>query len=536
MQRRKKAAQLVAVAAAFMLTAAACGGGGNDGGSGGSSAKKTLVIGTTDSGVTTIDPAGSYDLPSSMLQQNIFQVLMKVPPGGNKPSPDAAQSCEFTDPKTYKCTLKDGLKFSNGNPLTAEDVKFSYDRLIRINDPQGTATALYGTAGKGGKADPEATVDAPDPKTVIFHLKAPDATWPAKLSYATAGIVDHTVFPADKKLDDNKVIGSGPYKVTKFQKGQQAVFQANPHYTGDSKAKVPNVIVRYFQQSSALKLAVEQGEVDVAYRNLSPTEIKSLQGESNKGVSVVSGNGTEIRYLVFNVHKAPFDKKEVRQALAQVINRDDISKNVYNGTVQPLYSLVPQGLDGHIDAYKDRYGAPDPAKAKSLIEQAGLKAPVPITMWYSPTHYGPATADELNQIKRTLDASGVFSVTLKNTEWEQYQDQYTKQVFQVFQMGWFPDYPDPDDYLSPFLVKGGFFSQNYDNPATDKVIAKEQEEPDLQKRIPMFEEIQKTTAEDAPVLPLWQGKQVAAVRTGVTGVETTFDPSFTFRFWVIDKK
>jgi peptide/nickel transport system substrate-binding protein len=537
MQRRKKATGFIAVAGALMLAAAACGGGdGAEGGGGGGSAKKALVIGTTDSGVTTVDPAGSYDLPSSTIQYNIFQLLMKIPAGGNKPVPDAAQSCDFTDPKTYKCTMKDGLKFSNGNPLTSADVKFSYDRLIKINDPNGTASAIYGTAGDGGKADPEATVEAPDPKTVIFHLKAPDATWPVKLTYAASGIVDHTVFPADKKLDDSKVVGSGPYKLTKFQKSQQAVFEANPNYAGDTKAKVPNVIVRYYQQSSALKLAIEQGEVDVAYRNLSPTEIKAMQGGSNKDVSVVAGNGTEIRYLVFNVKKAPFDKKEVRQAMAQVINRDEIANNVYNGTVQPLFSLVPQGLDGHTDAFKDQYGTPDPAKAKALIQQAGIKTPVPITMWYSPTHYGPATADELNQIKRTLDASGVFSVTLKNTEWEQYQEQYDKQVFQVFQLGWFPDYPDPDDYLSPFLVKGGFFNQNYDNPATDKMIAQEQEETDLQKRVPIFDQIQKTTAEDVPILPLWQGKQVAAVRTGVTGVQTTFDPSFTFRFYVIDKQ
>jgi peptide/nickel transport system substrate-binding protein len=251
---------------------------------------------------------------------------------------------------------------------------------------------------------------------------------------------------------------------------------------------------------------------------------------------VVAGNGTEIRYLVFNVKKAPFDKKEVRQALAQVINRDDIANNVYNGTVQPLYSLVPQGLDGHTEAFKDRYGTPDPAKAKALLQQAGVQTPVPITMWYSPTHYGPATADELNQVKRTLDASGVFSVTLKNTEWEQYQEQYDKQVFQVFHLGWFPDYPDSDNYLSPFLVKGGFFNQNYDNAATNKAIAQEQSETDLQKRVPIFDQIQKTTAEDVPVLPLWQAKQVAAVRTGVSGVQTTFDPSFTFRFYVIDKQ
>jgi peptide/nickel transport system substrate-binding protein len=219
MQRRKRAAGFVAVAGALMLAAACGGGSGGKGGGGGGSAKKALVIGTTDAGVTTVDPAGSYDLPSSTIQYNVFQLLMKIPPGGNKPVPDAAQSCDFTDPKTYKCTLKSGLKFSNGDPLTSQDVKFSYDRLIAINDPNGTASAIYGTAGKGGKADPEATVEAPDPTTVIFHLKAPDATWPVKLTYSAAGIVDHTVFPADKKLDDTKVIGSGPYKLTKGPAG-----------------------------------------------------------------------------------------------------------------------------------------------------------------------------------------------------------------------------------------------------------------------------------------------------------------------------
>src|SRR4051812_35760 len=117
MQRRKKATGFVALAAALMLTAAACGGGGGSNGGGGGSAKKALVIGTTDAGVTTVDPAGSYDLPSSTIQYNVFQLLLKIPAGGNKPVPDAAQSCAFTDPKTFKCTMKDGLKFSNGDPL-----------------------------------------------------------------------------------------------------------------------------------------------------------------------------------------------------------------------------------------------------------------------------------------------------------------------------------------------------------------------------------------------------------------------------------
>lgn len=512
---------LAAAGGALALLAAACGGG-----TGGGGAKSALVIGTTDSQVTSIDPAGSYDLPSSTLQYNIFQQLLRIPPGGHKPEPDLAQKCDFTDPKTYKCTLKSGQKFSNGDPVTAKDVKFSFDRNKKIDDPNA-AWSIYDASFK--------SIEAPDDSTVIFHLNAPDATWPVKLTYSAASVVDSKVFPAGKKLDDTKVVGSGHYKLTKYDKGQQAVLAVNDSYGGSDKAKAKTVIVRYYQKSSALKLAVEQGDVDVAYRNLAPTEFKSLKSESDKGVKVVSGNGTEIRYLVFNVKRKPYDNKYVRQALAQTIDRDKINSNIYNGDFQSLYSPIPVGLDGHKDVFKDKYGAPDPAKAKALLKKAGQKAPLPITLWYTPTHYGPATADEMNEIKRQLDASGVFKTTLKNTEWVQYQTDY-KKLYGAFHLGWFPDYPDSDDYLAPFYLKGGFYENQYNNPKVNDLIAKEESEIDLQKRIPIMDEIQKITADDVPMLPLWQAKQQAAVRDGVDGVQSTFDPSYTFRFWVISKK
>jgi len=514
---------LAAAGGALALLAAACGGGAGDGGG----AKSALVVGTTDSQVTAIDPAGSYDLPSSTLQYNLFQLLLRIPPGGHKPVPDAAKKCGFTDPKTYKCTMKSGLKFSNGDPLTAKDVKFSFDRSNKINDPNG-AWSIYDSQFK--------SIEAPDDTTVVFHLSEPDATWPVKLTYAAASIVDSKVFPADKKLADSKIIGSGRYKLKKFQNGQQAVLTANDKFTGEGKPKSKTVIMRYFQKSSALKLAIEQGDVDVAYRNLAPTEFKALKGEKDKGVRVVSGNGTEIRYLVFNVDKKPFDNKNVRKAIAQTIDRDKINKNVYNGDFQPLYSPIPKGLDGHQDVFKDEYGKPDPAKAKKLLAKAGKKAPLDITLWYSPTHYGPATADEMNEVKRQLDASGVFKVTLKNTEWVQYQKGYKQdQLYGFYHLGWFPDYPDPDDYLAPFYLKGGFYGNNYSKPEVNKLIAKEEKEINQKKRLPIFKKIQKIAADDVPMLPMWQAKQQAAVRDNVHGVTKTFDSAYSFRLWVISK-
>src|SRR3954451_4490475 len=338
----------------------------------------TYIVGTTDP-VVSLDPAGAYDLGSQQLIGNIYQNLLSVPAGGNKPEPDAAESCEFSDPKTYVCKLKAGQKFSSGDDLTSNDVKFSLDRQLKIADPSGPSSLLASLK----------SVDATDPTTGTMHLKKVDNTWPFILTHNVAAITDSKVFPPDKKLADDKAIGSGPYKLDKYTPNQQAVFSPNTNYGGANKPATPNVIVQYFEQPSALKLAIEQGDVDVAYRSLSPTDLEALKNESDKGVKVVDGDGTEIRYIVFNVKKKPVDDAAVRKAVAQILDRDAIAKNVYKDTVKPLYSTVPAAFPGAKESYKDAFGDPDPAKAKQILQDAGVSVPVTLDGWYTPSRYGP---------------------------------------------------------------------------------------------------------------------------------------------------
>ncbi|HEY7010978.1 MAG TPA: ABC transporter substrate-binding protein, partial [Jatrophihabitantaceae bacterium] len=141
----------LATAALAVIALGACGAGKKSGGgstgsaapSGTASAKASgsLVIGTTDQTVA-VDPAGSYDFGSNLIENQIYQYLLTVPAGGKTPQPDAAQKCEFTSPTVYQCTMKPGLKFSNGDPLTAKDVAFSYTRMVKINDPNGSWSLL----------------------------------------------------------------------------------------------------------------------------------------------------------------------------------------------------------------------------------------------------------------------------------------------------------------------------------------------------------------------------------------------------------
>jgi peptide/nickel transport system substrate-binding protein len=541
MRRRHQLFAAVAVVAALSMTAAACssskpssnstsGGspaagattGGSTGGNSGTG--KKIVLGTTDK-VISLDPAGAYDMGSWTLQWNIYQALLKIKPGTSDVVPDAASSCTWTDNTTYTCKLNPGLVFSNGDPLNAEAVKFSIDRVIKINDPNGPSSLLSTLDNVTTQGD----------DTVVFKLKQANATFPYILTTGAGNIVDPKVFPPDKLLDDSKVIGSGAYVLKSFTKDQQAVLDPNPSYKGDDQLANSGVVVTYEQTASTLKLDVEQGNVDVAWRSLSPTDVASLQKETDK-VKVVTGAGIEIRYLVFNTKMPPADNVAVRQAVAYLIDRDSVAKNVYNGTVQPLYSMVPAGLNGANEAYKDAYGAtPDKAKAEAVLKAAGVSTPVNLTLWWTPSHYGAVSGDEFTEYKRQLEASGLFKVDLKSAEWDAYSKAYPADQYAAFELGWFPDYPDPDDYLAPFYYQGGFYKNHYDNPTIDQLITQEQGETDQSKRVPIIQQIQTLAAKDVPTIPLWQGNQVAATGLTVTGVEKTFDPSYIFRMWLIGK-
>ena len=181
----------------------------------------------------------------------------------------------------------------------------------------------------------------------------------------------------------------------------------------------------------------------------------------------------------------------------------------------PLYSMVPAGLIGATQAYKDAYGAtPDPTKAKAVLAAAGITTPVNITIWWTPSHYGAVSGDEYTEIKRELEATGLFKVTLQSAEWDAYSKAYPRDQYEAFELGWFPDYPDADDYLAPFYLKGGFYNNHYDNPAIDTLLTQEEGETDATKRLGELQQIQTLAAEDVPTIPVWQGNQVAA--TGLT--------------------
>jgi peptide/nickel transport system substrate-binding protein len=536
----------VAVAA---LALTACGGSSNNssGSSGGSSSGGTLTIGTTDK-ITTIDPAGSYDNGSFAVEIQVYPFLMDTPYGTGEVKPSIATSASFTTPTDYTVKLKPGLKFANGHDLTSSDVKFSFDRMLKINDANGPASLLANLA----------STDAPDPQTVVFHLKSGnDQTFPAILSTPAASIVDEQVLSPDKLTPDADIVKgngfAGQYRLTQYKINDLLQYQANPNYKGLlGPAKTKNVNVKYYADASNLKLDVQQGNIDVAWRSLSATDIDSLKKNSN--VKVVDGPGGEIRYITFNFNTMPYGattpEKDpakalaVRQAVADLIDRQQIATQVYKGTYTPLYSFIASGQLGANEALKGKYGdgkgGPDANKAKQALAAAGVTTPVNLSLQYvADGHYGPSSGDEYALIKDQLESSGLFKVNLQSTAYVQYSKDRVKDVYPAYQLGWFPDYSDPDDYLTPFFLNTAttqtFVANHYNNDAINQLIQQEVTTADKAQRTALVQQVQDKEADDLSTVPYLQGAQVAVVGKDVSGTDTTLDPSFKFRYAALSK-
>jgi peptide/nickel transport system substrate-binding protein len=526
-------------AGVLALALSACGGDegddGDGGGGGGDAAGgQPWTLGTTES-ITAMDPAGSYDFGSWNMQYAIFEQLVSIPAGSETPESDAAD-CAYDDPQTITCTLREGLTFSNGDELTSSDVLFSFQRNIEIADPNGSSV-LLGSISNGNDDAPalaDGAIETPDDQTVVFHLNQPDLTFLKVLTTGTASIVDEDVFPADSLLADDQVIGSGPYKLSQYKSGEQAVLEANTEYDGPRTPKSSQVFIQFFSDPAPLKTAVETGQVDVAFRTLSPTDLNSL--EEGGQVNVLRGEGSEFRYWVWQLQNEVPKEKAVRQAAAYLIDRDAIAQDAYDGTVQPAFSIVPPGFGGQKDSFLDKYGdSPDVDAATQLLTDAGVQTPVEIKLGYTPTHYGPNAVDEANELAEQLNSSGLFNVTVDQAEWEEYQTLYKEGAYDLFILGWYPDFLDADNYLTPFIRDGGFFENGYSNEEVNTLLDQQLGETDETARNEIIGQLQDIVAEDVPLIPSWNGQNVAVASDEMEGVEETLDPTYIFRYWNVSK-
>ncbi len=476
MTRTKKLLTVLASVATVGLLAS-CAAPGTSGGSDAPAAGEPMIIGTTDK-VVSLDPAGAWDLGSATLHNQVYRWLLTSEPGDTQPVPDLAETAEFTSDTEFTVTMKDGLTFANGNPLTASDVKFSFDRMVAIADANGPSQLLSDLK----------TVTVDGDSTVVFELSSPNnILWPQLLTSPAAIIVDEDTFPADALADDNAIVKAnafdGQFTISTYEKNSLLTLQKNETYNGIlDQAATPSLVMKYYSDDNNLKLDLQQGNIDVVYRTLGPTAIADL--EKDDALAVHTGPGGEMRYIVFNFDIAPFGNKlpdadpakalAVRQAVADLIDRGPIADQVFKGTYEPAYTQVPSGLDGSTDALKRLYGD---------------------------GNGGP-------------DVAGLFEINLQSTEWTQYATD-SETDYPAYQLGWFSDFPDTDNYINVWYGTPEFPSilgAHTENPELNALIEKERVTADPAERTKVMEQAQEVAASYLPTIPLFQGSDIVIAK------------------------
>ncbi|WP_232839370.1 ABC transporter substrate-binding protein [Streptomyces triticisoli] len=482
---------------------------------------KTITVGTTDA-ATSLDPAAAYDAGSWTLLNNVFQSLLTFQPGGTSPVPDAASSCDFVDGglRTYRCEVRDDITFPSGRTMTAEDVKFSFDRVKKINSDVGPAPLL-------------STLDSVEAvgSTVTFHLSSPDATFPQKVATGAGAIVDHTRYAKDALRTGTQVDGTGPYRLKEYAKDKRAVLEPNGSYKGAVTDTGRPIELRYYGTPAELDRAWQDRQIDVASRTLPPKVLAGLN-PSDPGHRVSVSSSPEVRNLYLNTRaSSSLHDVRVRRAVAMLINREHLAGAVYDNTVDALYSLVPTGITGHTTAFFDAYPEQDVKRARALLTEAGVSIPMRFTYGYGKRG---VAAEEAAELKRQLEESGLFKVDVKGYEWADFQKRWVGGKLDAYAVGWVADYPDPDTFGSGLVGTGSVMNTGYSSKTVDNLIRATQEHSDRGRVVADFRTLQAEIATDVPLIPLWQRKDYVISSEDVGGGQYLTDGSGAFRLWKLD--
>jgi len=494
--------------------------------------ENVLIIGTTDR-ITQLAPANSYDYWTWHTFQQVTQALVTLPPGSTEIAPSLAKSWEISEDGTaYAFFLRDDVTFWDGAPFDCWAMKWSLERALRLDGPEGGV----------GLIKMIQQIDCPDDYTMVITISEPDATFLARMADPIAPAMAFSPWSTpENEFANGQFAGTGPYKFVEWVPEQRTVYEDFPGYWGEFP-KTPKVIEVFYADSAALRAAVEAGEVDVGYRRFYPEDILDLKGNPN--LQVIEGPSLSVRYIVFTVNMPPFDNVHVRRAIAYAVDRQALNFKVFSGLNPPLYSMVPPGLWSHIDAFPWR----DLGRAKAELEEAGYSEnnPLEITLWYTPKHYGTEEADVAAVLKSSLEETGIIKVNVNVLEWGTYVQRMSEGALGFFLLGWYPDFIDPDNFLAPWLVEAPEGLGTYLNQATNEfdrncydqfveLLGGAKQTTDLDQRTTMYEDAQRLLAECAVMVPLWQNNSqaYAIAQPNVQGI--VLDATMNFRDWLIFK-
>jgi len=450
---------------------------------------------------TTFDPIKTIQNADIWVMDNMNANLVRVTKDGVGLEPDLAEKWTLApDNVTYTFTLRDGLKFSDGSPLKASDVKFSLERLRDTKD--SVMGSMYKIIAK---------IDVPDDKTVVITSDKPSAPLLSTLAMFAASIVPESVAKAEGDDFGTKPVGAGAFVLKNWAHGDKVELVKNPNYWEASRVKLDGVQWLYVPDDNTRMLKLQAGEVDAAI--FVPFNMVA-QLQANKDIDVHLDPSSREDFLIINEAKKPLDNAKVRQALCQAIDREAIVKAVLFGNGKVANSFIPGGaLYYNPDNPTCKY---DPDGAKKLLADAGASN-LSIKLLINA---GDSVNDQTAVlIKNDLAKIGV-NIDIVKEESGQEWDSTVAGDYDISIEYWTNDIIDPDEKAT-FALYGKDDNRSYytayNNPHVTDLIDQGRAEMDKDKRTATYNEIQKIASTEVNWVDLYYSPFRNASRKNVKG-------------------
>lgn len=506
----KRFSRLMALTLAAVMLLTSCGSDGGGGGNPSANAgepRTDLVIGIVNEPTALIPSTAPYDAQSNgRIVDNVYEGLMYVDDDGNI-QPNIAESWEISpDGLTYTFHLRNDVKFHNGDTLTAEDVKYTFDECAKAGYSVEITSAFAETI-------------AQDDTTFILKLDTPNAPMLRNIAVARSLYVMNKAVA--EQLGDKFPVapvgaGSGPYKFESWESGQNVCLVSNEEYRKGAPA-IKKVTYKFIKEPSSGAIALETGDVDI-YADISMVDVPNLQENEDIQVSLIQGD--YVYYLCMNEKKEIFQDARVRQAIAYAINLDELIMAVTNGIGgTKTGSLTTPGCFG----YKEY--APveqDVEKAKQLLADAGYPDGITVEVAVC-----DGTRKKIGETLQGMLKKANINVEIKSMDMSALAEYATGDNHDLLPQVAKGYIPDADAELTDKVVSTSWGNFSRMNVArVDELMALARQESDDSKRIEMYHEVQDIVHDEAHIIPLYYVNNVSAANAGLKGFKTRSDLSY----------
>lgn len=485
--------------------------------------KKVLMLNNSEE-PTSFDPAIGFDQVSWDPLNNLMEGLTRLD-DDHKPGPAVAEGWEISDDEMiYTFKLRDDANWSNGDPVTADDFIYAWQRLL---DPETASSAAFlGYFIKGAEEFNSGDGSADDLGLTAIDDKTFEVELESSTGYFLNLVTNPAFFPVNKEVAEkdekwhteaDSFVSNGPFELKTWDHDDKMVMVKNEEYWDAETVKLDEVEWAMVDSENTEYQMYESGELDVSEI---PVE---LSDELIEGDDVYIEEQGGLDFYRFNVEEEPFTNKKIRQAFAKAVDREEIAEYVVKDGVEPAHGFVSPGfITPDNSDFRDANGdlvTYDKEEAKKLLEEGmkeeGYDELPPVTLSYNTDDTNKAVAETLQNM--FSDSLGI-DVTLENKEWNVFLDEQQALKHQFSRSSFLFDYGDPINFLESFITDSSMNRTGFSNDAYDKIIKKIKEEKDEEKRWDLMYEAELILAEEMPMMPIRYYNQVELIREGVTGV------------------